>query len=168
MEMVVVLVLLGVLFAFAAPRIDLLPSKYRLRTAARRLGSQVENLRLVAISRGAWVGIHYYLDGDYAYYQEIPPPPYDYPDQPVEDRERLARNEFPTGVRLVRVRLRGSNQEIENGGVNVLFSPTGVTGSHSITLATTDGREITVQFNAITGNVDFYESDPGAFADYEG
>ena len=167
-EMVIVMFILGILFAIAAPRLDFLPSKYRLRTAAREIGGQIENTRLTAISRGAWLGIHYDLDEEPSYYQLIPPPPEDYPDQPVEDRERYAKMELPSGIRLVRVRLRGSNQVLENGQINVLFSPTGVTGSHSVTLASADDRYLTVEFNAITGTIDFFESDDVAFEDFEG
>ena len=81
---------------------------------------------------------------------------------------RRRPSELPSGIRLVRVRLRGSNQVLENGQINVLFSPTGVTGSHSVTLASADDRYLTVEFNAITGTIDFFESDDVAFEDFEG
>lgn len=167
LELAIVLVLLGILFSFTIPNITILPGKYRLRSAARVLASEVENLRLTAVSRGTWLGIHYRIDVDESYYQIIPPPPDDFPDQPVEDRKRLAKNKFPPGVRLLEVRLRGG-RAIGSGTVDILFSPTGVTGSHSVTLATKDDRLLTMRFNAITGTVDFYDTEPKDFEDFEG
>jgi prepilin-type N-terminal cleavage/methylation domain-containing protein len=168
LELLLVLIMLGILFSLAIPSMKGITPKYRLRTAARQLGSQIEELRITAISRGYWVGIHYRLEGERSTYQVIPPPPADYPDQPIENRSFLSRVELPPGVGISRIRLRGTNELITSGTVSIYLSPAGTMGSHSVTFVSNDGRYLTLEFNAITGNIDFFESEDSSFEDFEG
>lgn len=163
-----VIVLLGILFSFAAPNFDGLTPKYRLRTAARRLAADIESHRLAAVSRGTWLGVLYTMNGDETYYQLIPPPPRDYPNQPVADRAPFAPERLPTGVMIQSVQLRGSPDLVDTGTILVRFSPTGTTGSHSVTLIGSSGVSWTVRLNTITGVVDFRRNEEEGFDDFEG
>ena len=167
-ELIIVVVLLGLLFSFAAPNLSGLAPRYRLRSTAREIGTMLEHLRLTAISRGTWLGVNYYLDDEESYYQVIPPPPADYPEMPVEERTPHARMEIPEGVRLERVLVRGSQENFDQGKVTILFSPQGTIGSHSVTLATPNDKYLTLELNAITGTVDFFEGETEGFDDFEG
>lgn len=170
LEIVLVILVMGLIFAIAVPRLEGISPKYRLRVAARHLGRQIEDLRLAAISGGETLGIRYYLGPDESSYRIIPGPPPEYPDLPPEDREPLPKRDLTQDqVRIVRVQLRGSRRAIESGGIDVLFSPSGTTGSHSVTLATGENRFMTLELNAITGTVDFFESDTALSPqDFEG
>lgn len=167
LEMMLVLVILGLLITLAAPRLDSLTPKYRLRSGARQLASDIENHRLAAMTRGIWLGVLYTMDGDDTYYQLIPPAPRDYPNQPIEDREPFARTTFPRGVMIQGIRLRGSDDYYDSGTLLVRFSPTGISGSHAITLVGERGMTWAVTLNCITGTVDFKRNEEGGFDDYE-
>lgn len=165
-ELVVVIVILGILFAFAAPNLDGITPKYRLRTAARRLATQLEGHRVRAISRGVWLGVRYVLDGENSYWELLRPPPPEYPQQPVEDRPSYGRELLPEGVSIESVEIRGSQDVYSAGTVLVLFSPTGTHGSHSITFRNARDAVWRVKLNAITGIVDFDNGEGASFDDY--
>src|SRR5688572_14768714 len=80
-ELVVVVAILGTLFAIGIPSLRGLTPKYRLRTSARELGTSLEQLRLAAMTRGLWMGVRYVLtpgarDGaETSHYRTIPPAP---------------------------------------------------------------------------------------------
>jgi len=172
LELVVVVGILALLFSISVPSLKGLTPKYRLRTAARELGSTLEGARLSAISRGLWMGVDYVIsptaadDTDQSYYQIIPPAPEDFPDQPLRDRERLSKQLFPQGVRIIRVILSG-NQTIEGGAISVLFSPMGNAGSHIVVLEGLEERYMSVKMNCITGAIDFIERADVAFQHFE-
>jgi len=172
LELVLVVALLAVLFKIGIPSLSGLTPKYRLRTAARQLGSTLEGVRLSALSRGLWMGMRYVITpgpedaSDASYYQVIAPAPADFPEQPVEDRARLSENTFPTGVRIARVVL-SSNQIVDQGSVSVLFSPMGNAGSHIVTLAGADNSYLSVKINCITGSIEFIDSGDVAFQHFE-
>ena len=167
-EIIIVIMVLGLIFALALPNLSPVIPKYRLRSAARQIGQEIENVRLAAITRGYTMGIQYDVDGDSSSYRLIPGPPTDYPDQPIDEREPLARKELPTGIAILDVRLRGSGISVHDGILDVLFSPTGTTGSHTVTFGV-DERRVTLEFNAITGTVDYFEGEAGQTPeDFEG
>jgi len=164
LELVIVIGIVGLLYTIVAVSFRGMMPKYRLRAAAHELGTLIEQTRLAAIGRGLWMGIHYVLtpgprdEPDKCYYQVIPPPPEDYPDQPVDQRECLTK-QYP-GDGLVRIRriVLAGNQVVEGGTVNVLFSPLGNAGSHIVILEGDDGRVFSVKMNCITGVIDFFEN----------
>ena len=168
-EIIITVLLIGILLAGGAISLQGAIPKYRLRSAARGLATTIEHTRLTSVTRGAWMGIRYVLtpgsrDGtSLPYYQVIPPPPEDNPDQPPEDREGLSKHELPLGVRIAQVIL-GGNQRVDRGSVNVLFSPMGNSGSHIVVLQGEGDRVLSVKLNAITGLMDFVEGPPIEFA----
>jgi prepilin-type N-terminal cleavage/methylation domain-containing protein len=168
-ETIITLLLIGILLAGGAISLQGAIPKYRLRSAARGLATTIEHTRLAAVSRGAWMGIHYVITpgtrdaSTVPYYQVIPPPPEDNPYQAPEDRELLSKQEIPQGVRIGRVIL-GGNQSVDRGTLNILFSPMGNSGSHIVVLEDDGGRILSVKLNAITGLIDFVEGPPVEFA----
>jgi hypothetical protein len=169
---VIVVGILALLFSVSLPSLKGLTPKYRLRTAARELGSTLEGTRMSAISRGLWMGVEYVIsptagdDTDQPYYRIIPPAPDDFPDQPVHDRERLSKQFLPMGVVVDKVILAG-NQTIDSGSISVLFSPMGNSGSHIVILKGVEGRYMAVKMNCITGAIDFLNRADVEFQHFE-
>ena len=174
LELVLVVVILGILFSVSVMSVRHLTPKYRSRTAARELVTTIEQARLSAVSRGAWMGILYVLDPPptssnsepQPYYQLIPPPPADYPDQPLHERKPNSKQELPTGIRFREIRFAGDHT-IDADTATVQFSPMGTAGSHIIVLEGPDGRVMSVKANCITGLIDFYETDDVSFRHFE-
>ena len=172
LELVIVVGLLALLFSVSVPSLKGLTPKYRLRTAARELGSKLEGTRLSAISRGLWMGIDYTItpgnldDTEQSYYQVIPPAPEDFPDQPFDERERLSKQFLPEGVRIAKVTLSG-NQVVDDGSASVLFSPMGNSGSHIVVLEGLEEQYLSVKMNCITGGIDFIDRADVSFTHFE-
>ena len=168
LELIIVLAIVSLLFAIGVPSLRGLTPRYRLRSAARSLGSTLEQVRLSAMGRGLWMGMHYVItpgsrdDSEGSYYQVIPPAPEDFPDQPVADRQLLEKQELSAGTRIARVILSG-NQVIDRGSINVLFSPMGNAGSHIVVLEETEGRVFSLKMSCITGVIEFIEGGDVAF-----
>lgn len=162
LELVLVMAVIGILFSISFMSLKGMTPKYRLRSSTRGLGSTIEQTRLMAVSRGEWMGIHYVFDppptADDAeprpYYQVIAPG--EYPDQPLEERPLLSRQELPPGVSFHHI-LLASNQSVDVGTWDILFSPNGNTGSHIVVLQGPEERVQALKFNAITGLIDFFE-----------
>lgn len=168
-ELVLVIAVLSIILAISAPSIEGLVPKYRVRSAIRELGSRIESVRISAIGREKWMGIHYDLEGDEdgPFYRIIPPAPEEDPLQPVENRELLQKHHLPVSVRIARVVL-AQNQGVDRGTVNVLFSPAGNVGSHGVVLEGPDGRLASLKLSSITGILEFSETGEVAFEHFEG
>jgi prepilin-type N-terminal cleavage/methylation domain-containing protein len=161
-ELIMVMLLLGILFSLTVASAVGLTPIYRVRSASRTIGAQIEELRALAISRGQPMGIRYTMLDDPHFYQMIPPAPDDFPEEPLEARHLGVKTELPSGVRFRSLSFPGG-KAIDRGVVNVLFSPMGNTGSHVLTLEgkKKDGSPIlvSVKFNAITGAIDFVQGE---------
>ena len=172
LELVLVVTVIGILFTISFMSLGGMTPKYRLRAAARELGATIEQTRLMAVSRGEWLGIHYVFDPPPTAEDAEPPPyyqmigPAEYWDQPLDERPLLSKKELPTGVRFRHV-LLPSNQAIQSDTWNILFSPTGNTGSHIVVLDGEAERVQTIKFNSITGLIDFYARDDVTFRTLE-
>ena len=161
LELILVLAVIGILFSMSIISLKGMTPKYRLRSAARELGSTIEQTRLIAVSRSEWMGIHYVFDPPPTaadaeprpYYQIIAPG--EYQDQPLEERPLLSKQELPPGV-FFRHILLASNQAIDVGTWDILFSPNGNTGSHIVVFDGEEERVQSLKFNAITGLIDFF------------
>ncbi|MBN1442386.1 MAG: hypothetical protein JXA90_06730 [Planctomycetes bacterium] len=171
LELIAVIGLIGILLGLAVLNFDGLIPRYRLRVAIRQLAKDVEAQRLTAVTRGVWVGVRYTLEPDDSYYQLIPPPPKEYPQQPVHERTPGARVHIPGdrfhGVYIRSVQIRGAD-EVGIGSVLVLLSPSGTSGSHTVTMANDHGQTWTMLFNALTGTVDFVKNEVVQFEDFDG
>jgi hypothetical protein len=167
-ELVLVLGILALLVTFSLPNLEGLTPKYRLRTAARKLASQLEDLRVTAISRERWMGIHYVFNNggnERPYYRVIPPAPLEDPNQPLRDRRMLSKKYLPTGVRFAEIILAGQ-RSVAAGTLDIAFSPTGNVGSHIVVL-TGDDRRVYLKFNCITGIMEYSEKGEVAFEHFE-
>ncbi len=171
LELIIVLGVVSCLFLIGIPTFKGMAPKYRLRSAARNIGSTLESTRIAAMSRGLWMGMHYVLtptsrdDTDGSYYQIIPPPPEEFPDQPIADRQLLPKTPIASGVRIAKVIL-SSGQVIDRGSINVLFSPMGNAGSHIVVLEGAEERIMSLKMSSITGVIEFYEGSEPAFQHY--
>lgn len=170
LELVIVLGIIGVLFAISVPSFHGFMPKYRLRSAGRQVGMALEQVRLSAMTRGLWMGVHYTFSPpdhpDTSHYQVIPPPPEDFPDQPVADRQLMDPDRLPDGVRIARVIL-ANNHIVDRGSLSVLFSPMGNAGSHIVVLEGPDERLFSLKLNCITGTVEFVEGGEPTFQHYQ-
>lgn len=187
LEMIVVIAVLGLMFTLGTIKLSNSIPKYSLRTAARELGTNIEQMRLAAINRGSQCGIRYHFE------EQEPTQPNSTGqgyslltsggDQSEASRDSIIQgpqgiefmlldrvifeNTYPA-VDLVSVEIRGTNQVYSAGEPDVYFSPTGTTGSHIVVLGTEDGRLYSLRYNALTGSVDFDDSEPPlSFDDYE-
>lgn len=169
-ELIIVVGVIGLLYGIGAVSFRGLMPHYYLRSTSRSLGSAIEEMRLVAVTRGSWTGIRYVLDPpssrENPYYQKIPPAPDTDPEQPIEERLSLAKQYLPNQVRFARIVL-ANGQAIDRGAVNVLFSPMGNSGSHVVVLRGADDRVVSVKLNAITGTIDFLDGAEAGFQNFE-
>ena len=186
LELIIVIAVLGLMFTLGTIRLSSSIPKYSLRTAAKELGTHIEQMRLAAINRGAVCGIRYHFDE-----QEISRPNstgQGYSllvsggdqselrnDSLLQGRQgidfmvldrMIFENSYPA-VDLISVDMRGTGQSYSDGEPDVYLSPTGTTGSHIVVLGTQDGRRFTLAYNALTGAVDFFEGDRVSFEDFE-
>ena len=186
LELIIVIAVLGLMFTIGTIKLSSSIPKYSLRTAAKELGTNIEQMRLAAINRGAVCGIRYHFDE-----QEISRPNstgQGYSllvsggdqselrnDSLLQGRQgidfmvldrMIFENSYPA-VRLVSVEMRGTGQSYADGEPDVYLSPTGTTGSHIAVLGTKDGRLFTLRYNALTGAVGFSEGDRVSFEDFE-
>jgi prepilin-type N-terminal cleavage/methylation domain-containing protein len=185
LELIIVIAVLGLMFTIGTIKLSSSIPKYSRRTAAKELGTNIEQMRLAAINRGAVCGIRYHFDeqepsrpnstgqgysllvsgGDQSELRN---------DSLLQGRQGIDfmvldriifENSYPA-VRLVSVEMRGTGQSTD-GEPDVYLSPTGTTGSHIAVLGTKDGRYFTLVYNALTGAVDFVEGDRASFEDFE-
>lgn len=159
-ELVFVIFLLGLLFSFAVPKLNNVTPKYRMRTYARTIGNNIQQMRVIAIARGKNTGLRYVLDSEKQFFQPVPPASPDYPDEPLDERKSLIREETPPGVFIRGIRLPGGNL-VTDGVVHVGFSPNGTTGSHIVILEiqpdpNLEPEILSMKFNSISGVLDYY------------
>ena len=178
LELIIVIALLGIMFTIGAVKLGSSIPKYRLRTAARQLGSNIERMRLAAINRGSRSGIRYHFDEQEPSRPNTTGQGYslllsggNHSDlnndsivqgyQGIEFMvfDRVFFHKTYHGVELLSIEMRGTQRTFSDGEPDVYFSPTGNTGSHIVKLATTDGRHYTLIYNALTGAVDFHNTD---------
>ena len=186
LELIIVMALLGIMFTMGAIKLGSSIPKYRLRTAARQLGSNIERMRLAAVNRGALCGIRYHFDEREPSRPETTGQGYslllsggDYSDlnsdsivqgyQGIEFMvlDRVYFHKSYHGVELLSIEMRGTQRTFSSGEPDVYFAPTGNTGSHIAKLATADGRRYTLIYNALTGAVDFHNTEQAGFDDFE-
>ena len=165
-EIIVVLVLMGIIFGVAIPRVERLSPKYAVRSAAREVASNLEYVRSNSILQRKTFAIRYEFDRR-RYRVILPPPEFD-PDLPLEDWPRAEPVRLPALVSFYGVVLADNSvyEASDVTDVTVLFDPLGTSGSHVVALEDANGNILSAKFNALTGTVDFFEDVVG-FARYE-
>lgn len=162
-ELMIVLVILGLLLATTVVNLDGISPRYRLRGAARELGSTINWARSLSGGTGRTYTLHYDLDNR-AYWIIEPPGPEDDPDLPLDERPRLPRNELPLAVEFDNLVL-GDNRRVRDGTVDIEMDPLGHGGSHIVHLKNTEGGFLCLKFSSMLGFVD-YSVEPLEFPEY--
>jgi prepilin-type N-terminal cleavage/methylation domain-containing protein len=166
-EMIAVIAIIGIMVGVAAGRLDYLVPKYRLRGAAREVGSALKQAK----GRAAAVGKDVYLEvdlsaGDYwilvPFPKETPagPPPAfpgAPPPEPVFEYEPAFQQTLPDGVQFVDVVL-GPDHRIATGRARVRCTPFGMSSHVIVNLKNDERRELAVKLNGFTGTLTFYDA----------
>ncbi len=172
-ELVVVLAILGLVFAMGITRIDFLVPKYRLRAAAREMGATLKQASSKAASSGRDVYIRILLsESRYELLipvekpnpaadgfppgtpkEQLPPPEWVY--EPVMGRE------LPEGVRFVNVVTGpGRDGTRDSGVVLVRATPYGLS-DHLIANFALEEKRLAVRLNGLTGLLTFHDEEQG-------
>ena len=130
-----------------------------LRAAARTVATELEYVRSTGIFQRKTYGMRYDIGRD-VYYIVLPPEedaaeiPFD--DWPISPAMRLPAL---VGIKAV---VLADNSVFEGDDVaDVLIDPLGAAGSHVVILENSEGRVLSVKFNALTGTVDFFSEEVG-------
>ena len=165
MEVVLVAALVGLVFLFAAARLDGIFPKYRIRGEAREIGWMLKEARSRALGSGKDVYVVYDLSGK-AVWMLVAFPPEDTPEPeadeppPTVPRAYVYKRMFPhtmaKGVSISGI-VMGREREAVGGTVRLRFSSGGLAEHHIINLEDEDGRELAVKFNGFTGTLSFHD-----------
>lgn len=164
LEIAVVILILGILASVVAPALDGVSPQYRLRAAARDVGSNINHVRSMASATGKTFAMHYDLERR-KFWMIMPPEPEDDPEMDIEERPRGTVIELPTGVKFQEI-LLPDGSGIASGELDVVLDGLGSEGSHIIYLQNEDDQMISVKFNALLGYVDYF-SEPVEFERYQ-
>lgn len=165
-ELLAVGALIAILLAMATARLDFLVPQYRLRGAAREVGSILKQARSRAASTGRDVYAQFEVSKlDYWLLVAFPLPKEDGslpgPDEPaVYEYQETFRSELPEGVHFTEVIL-GKDQAYSGGRALVRISPFGLS-NHVIVNLQLDDRPIAVKMNGLTGVITYHEDHQSA------
>lgn len=156
-ELIMVIVILGILLSQTVLNMNGITPEYRLRSAARQVGSTINWARSLAGGAGNEYQLYYNLD-DGKYWIVLPPGKDDDPRMLPEERERMSDQNIPEAVQIERIiRLDGSS--ITDGEIYIKFDPLGTEGSHIVYLRNSEGGLITLKYNSLLGVVDYYNTE---------
>ena len=163
-ELIVVIAILGILASVALPSLDNFSPKYRLRSAARTVGSTINYARSMSGGTGEEHAVRYDLEDQLV--TIILPPGEDEPlDLDLDEREDMGPQDLPGGVKIVKV-LYPDGYSDDRGYAYCTFDAYGNDGSHIVVLENEEEAQIAVIFNAILGVVDYGPGESAAFPEY--
>lgn len=158
-ELVVVVLIVGLMATLAVTRMDFLVPKYRLRAAARGVGSLAKQARV----RAAATGKDVYLEMDLSkglYWLLVAFPkeaePGREPDFAALEYAPVLQQQLPDGVEFHDVVL-GPEQKIDRRQARVRISPFGASDHVIVNLRNKDDRRMSVRMNGFTGHLSFEE-----------
>ncbi len=154
LEIVVVILIMGILASVVGPALSGVSPKYRLRAAARDVGSNINHVRSLASATGKLFVLHYDLETQ-KYWMVHPPEPDEDPDMDIADRQQGTVNSMPIGVTIDEIFLPDGSSET-GGELDLRIDPLGNEGSHILVLKNNDDQIITIKFNALLGFVDYF------------
>ncbi|MHC4608421.1 MAG: pilus assembly FimT family protein, partial [Planctomycetota bacterium] len=154
-ELIAVTTIIALVFMLAVAQMDFLIPKYRLRGAAREIGSIMKQARSKALGSGKDVYIEYDLSAKKYWLlvafpvededEDAPPPAvprgYVY--------ERVFERELPKGVSIAEV-IMGRDRTVQIGCARARITPYGMAEHHIVNLQDEDGRQMCVRFNGFT------------------
>ena len=158
-ELVVVVLIVGLMATLAVTRMDFLVPKYRLRAAARGVGSLAKQARVRAAATGKDVYLEMDLSrGLYWLLVAFPkePEPGQEPDFSALEYAPILQHELPDGVQFHDVVL-GPEQKVDRAQARVRISPFGASDHVIVNLRNEDDRRMSVRMNGFTGHLSFAE-----------
>lgn len=161
LELVVVTLLIGLIAAAVVVRMDFLIPKYRLRGAAREVGSVLKQAKSRAASTGRDVWIEFDVSQGEVWLMVAFPKPKDDGSLPTGDEpvtheyQPSMKQTLPDGVHFEDVIL-GPQDKVGGGRVRVRVTPYGAS-EHVIVNLSMDERPMAVRLNGLTGVVTYHE-----------
>ena len=152
-ELMVVVAIMGMILGFVVLRLDDMVPASRLRAAARQGAAHVGMARSEAVAGGKIHAIAYDLTRQQ--YDVLTPPD---PEEVEAGRYKadellpLDWETLPSGVALVDVDL--GDRAVSSGILTLRFTALGTATPHAVHLKNSDGAEMTVIVNPLTGLVD--------------
>lgn len=160
-ELTVVVLLIGLIVAVAATRLDSMVPKYRLRGAARDVGSILRQGK----SRAAAQGKDLYFEMDLSrgqYWLLAPFPKEDAGQDPkaVDGRaveyQPVFVHHLPDGVQFTDVIL-GDKDKVTTGHARLRLTPYGTSSHTIVNFRNSENREIALKMNGYTGMISFHD-----------
>jgi len=145
-ELIVVMVLVGIVFTFAAPRIRQALLNDSLKAVARHLVAVIHALRNEAVSRQEGYTLYLDLTSNRLWSARASMTP---------DEKALAQEQaykLPPDVRIRDVWIKEEGKTVE-GEARILFTPRGYTQVSAVHLRSQDGREVTLELTPFMGRV---------------
>ncbi len=158
-ELIAVIVIVGIVVALAATRLDFLVPKYRLRGAAREVAALLKQAKARAAATGRDVYLEADLSrGEYWLLAAFPKQADGAPagGTPQFEYSPVFRTSLPDGVEFVDV-IFGEKDKVASGRARVRMTPFGTATHTIVNLKNKDGRELAVKLNGFTGFVSFYD-----------
>ena len=160
-ELMLVCVIIGVMVALAATRLDLMVPKYRLRAAARDVASVLKQGKARAAAQGK--DVYFEVDlgqGRYWLLAPFPKPEEPGDTRPVESRplqyEPVFIRQLPDGVHFIDVIL-GEKEKFTSGRARVRLSAFGASSHVILNLINTEDAVIAVKMNGFTGLISYHD-----------
>jgi len=163
-ELIVVVTILGIISAVVVPQLGNISPRYRLRAAARIVGSQISWTRSMAGATGEEYAMRYDLDAR-TLWSILPPEEDDDPDLDIDERVALEKIVLPDRIEIAEVRFPDGDKEEGSGVAEVIFDAHGNEGSHIVVLRNEEESMISVKFSSLIGTVDFFAGE-AEFEDY--
>jgi len=160
-ELVLVVLIMGIMVGLAATRLDFVIPKYRLRGAARDIGSILKQGKARAAAQGKDV----YFEADLSqgrYWLLVPFPKLEAGDDPrqVEGRpleyQPIFDRTLPDGIHFIDVIL-GEKEKTTSGRTRVRLSSFGASSHVILNLRNDDGKTVSLKMNGFTGMMSFSE-----------
>jgi general secretion pathway protein H len=145
-ELIVVIVMIGVILTFTAPRLRDALLNDPLKAIARKMVGMIQNLRNEAVRKQQTYTLHLDLNSNRFWIDTT---------TMTEDEQAIFREQastFPTHVRIRDVWIKDEGK-ISEGEARIWFTPMGYTQMSAIHLRSQDGREMTLELSPFIGKV---------------
>ncbi len=149
-ELIVVIVMVGIVLTFAAPRLRHALLTDHLKTVARKMVGILHNLRNEAVREHQTYTLHVDLNSNKFWTADT---------SMTGGEQDLAREQgsaLPADVRIRDVWIQGEGK-IAEGEARILFTPKGYTRMSAIHLRSEDGREITLELSPFLSKVNIID-----------
>lgn len=149
-ELVVVIVMIGIVLTFAAPRLNNALLNDPLKSVARKMIGMIHDLRNEAVREQQAYTLHLDLNSNKFWTT--------WASMTLEE-QASAREQAPSLPRNVRIRdvwIKGEGKIVE-GEAPLLFTPKGYTRMSAVHLRSQDSREITLELNPFISKINILD-----------